>query len=469
MKRSITTRWVLNTLCVIIIVLLAIIIVAAALFREQYYESVRVTLDSRATSVVTSYFSLYTESSDDAFNQRAKEFVEDFTDKSVMEVWVIDRNGNVVVSSSGFSVADEEYPDYFDAKLSETGKATWIGDMSSGERVMTLTYMLPSQGGVPSGAVRYIISLADIDSQIVTIVILLSLLCSVIIAFVTVSGLFFIRSIVNPVKVINETAIKIAEGDLNARVEGHEYDDEIGQLCESINNMAHEIKETDRLKNEFISTVSHELRTPLTAIKGWGETILEDPIKDENLTKKGLSVIINESERLTKLVEELLDFSRMENGNLTMRMSTIDVLAELDEAVLVFKERSMRNGIELHYSAPELPAPMMGDANRIKQVFVNILDNSFKYTKDGGEVNVSAELTNDNIKIVVADTGCGISASDLNYVTEKFYKANNSVRGSGIGLAVVNEIVSRHNGTLTINSIEGRGTTVTVVFPLYLN
>lgn len=467
-KKGITTRWVLNTLCVIIIVLLAIIIVAAALFREQYYESVRVTLDSRATSVVTSYFSLYTESSEDVFNQRAKEFVEDFSDKSIMEVWVIDRNGRVVVSSSGFSVENEKYPDYINAKLSETGKATWVGNMSSGEKVMTLTYMLPFEGGRTTGAVRYIISLSDVDSQIINIIILLSLLCIVIIAFVTVSGLFFVRSIVNPVKVINETAIKIAEGDLNARVEGHEYDDEIGQLCETINNMAREIKETDRLKNEFISTVSHELRTPLTAIKGWGETILEDPIKDETLTKKGLGVIINESERLTKLVEELLDFSRMENGSLTMRMSSIDVLAELDEAVLVFKERSMREGIELHYSVPEFPAPMSGDPNRIKQVFVNILDNSFKYTKAGGAVNVSAELTRQTVKIIIADNGCGIPETDLDHITEKFYKANNSVRGSGIGLAVVNEIVSRHNGTLTISSIENMGTTVTVEFPLSL-
>lgn len=466
MKKSITTRWVLNTLCVIIIVLLAIIIVAAVLFREQYYESVRVTLDSRATSVVTSYFSLYTESSEETFNQRAKEFVDDFSDKSIMEVWVIDRNGKVVVSSSGFSVDNEQYPEYQNARLSETGKATWVGNMASGEKVMTLTYMLPYQAGRPTGAVRYIISLSDIDAQIITIVILLSLLCAVIIAFVTVSGLFFIRSIVNPVKVINETAIRISEGDLNARVEGHEYDDEIGQLCETINNMASEIKETDRLKNEFISTVSHELRTPLTAIKGWGETILEDPIKDETLTKKGLGVIINESERLTKLVEELLDFSRMENGNLTMRMSTIDVLAELDEAVLVFKERSMRDGIELHYAAPELPAPMSGDSNRIKQVFVNILDNSFKYTDSGGTVNVSAELSEKKVSITIADTGCGIPESDLAHVTDKFYKANNLVRGSGIGLAVVNEIVLSHNGTLSINSKDGEGTTVCVEFPL---
>ena len=126
-KKSITARWVLNTLCAIIFVLFCIIIVVSVLFKEQYYETVRVTLDSRATNVVSSYFSISNDSSDDAFNLRAKEFVEDFSDKSVMEVWVIDRSGNVVVSSSGFSVENEKYPDYAEAKLSDTGKATWVG------------------------------------------------------------------------------------------------------------------------------------------------------------------------------------------------------------------------------------------------------------------------------------------------------------------------------------------------------
>lgn len=465
-KKSITTRWVQGTLCVIIVVLLVLVVAASALFKEQYYESARLTLDSRATSVAASYFSLCNESSDDAFNRRAKQFVEDFSDKSIMEVWVIDRSGNVVVSSSGFSVADEQYPDYEQAKLSETGKATWIGRLRSGEKVMTLTYVLPTRTGSPAGAVRYLVSLADIDSQLFTIIVLLCLLCLVILAFVTVSGLFFIRSIVNPVKEIGETAKKIAGGDLDARIEGNEYEDEIGELCATINDMARGLKETDRLKNEFISTVSHELRTPLTAIKGWGETILEDPLRDEALTRQGLGVIIRESERLTQLVEELLDFSRMENGNLTMRRAHIDVLAQLGEAVSVFKERSLRDGVALVCDIQQAPAPMLGDADRIKQVFVNILDNSFNYTAAGGSVFVHASVADGIAVITIVDTGRGIPKNALPHVTERFFKADPSAGGSGIGLAVVREIVTHHGGTLSLDSAEGRGTTVQIVFPI---
>ena len=126
----------------------------------------------------------------------------------------------------------------------------------------------------------------------------------------------------------------------------------------------------------------------------------------------------------------------------------------------------MREGIDLVYTAPNLPAPMDGDSDRIKQVFVNILDNALKYTKQGGKILTVAEILDDKITITVSDNGCGISAEDLPHVKEKFYKTNMTVRGSGIGLAVVDEIIKMHNGTFEIDSILGKGTTVTVSFDI---
>ncbi len=465
-KSSITKRWVWNTLCVIVVVLLGLVAVAMMLFKEQYYESVRLTMNSRATGMVNSFFNLSTAESDEAFNLRAKDFVESFNDKNIMEVWVIDRYGNVVVSSSGFSVANEKYPDYFEAKNSQDGKADWIGQTSSGEHIMSLTFMLSGSGG-QQGAVRYIISLQDLDAQLWTLFLLLICLCAVILAFVTISGVFFIRSIVNPVKRINETALRITNGDLSARIEGQEYEDEIGQLSQTINNMAREINESDRMKNEFLSTVSHELRTPLTAIKGWGETLLDTPTADAALQEKGLQVIIHESERLSHLVDELLDFSRMESGNMSMRFDRFDLFQTLKEVLTAFNERALRESIQLESDVAEKNIQMHGDSNRIKQVFVNVLDNAFKYTQAGGCISVKAALAQENTaEIIISDTGCGISPEDLPHVTEKFYKANTAVRGSGIGLAVVSEIVEKHAGTLEIQSVPGKSTTVKLTFPV---
>ena len=220
------------------------------------------------------------------------------------------------------------------------------------------------------------------------------------------------------------------------------------------------------MKNEFISTVSHELRTPLTAIKGWGETIrfaLDN--NDEEVIDKGINVIVNESERLTSLVEELLDFSRMESGKLTLKNGIVDIAKELSEILEVFRQRSDRENIQLITEIPLGQVKITGDSNRLKQAFVNIIDNSFKYNKSGGFVKVSLENINNSIKIIISDNGCGISKNDLPRIREKFYKANNSERGSGIGLAVTDEIIKLHNGEMLIESKIGKGTTTTLILP----
>ena len=249
------------------------------------------------------------------------------------------------------------------------------------------------------------------------------------------------------------------------------YDDEIGRLCDSINSMASEIATADKMKNDFISTISHELRTPLTSIKGWAETLYysQDSEMDE-LTTKGLQVIVKEAGRLEGFVEELLDFSRLQSGRMTLRLVKTDIFAELAETLFTFCERAMREGIEVRYSIPDLPAPADADPNRLKQVFMNILDNALKYSRAPSKIFVKAEYSElngaDAVKISIADQGCGISKEDLPHVFDKFYKANVSVRGSGIGLAVTNEIINLHKGKLEIDSEEGRGTLVTIYLPI---
>ena len=227
--------------------------------------------------------------------------------------------------------------------------------------------------------------------------------------------------------------------------------------------MASELGATERMKNDFISSVSHELRTPLTAIKGWAETLHDgaDPVTAE----KGMSVIIRESERLSGLVEELLDFSRLQSGRLRLMVSKIDILAELDEAVYMFTDRARTEHKQLNYEENTVLSPVYGDVDRLRQVFVNIIDNALKYTGEGGTITVSPKEADGFIQVVIRDTGCGIPAEHLPNVKKKFYKANQLVRGSGIGLAVADEISVLHGGSLTVESREGVGTTVTISLP----
>ena len=228
--------------------------------------------------------------------------------------------------------------------------------------------------------------------------------------------------------------------------------------------MADELSNADSMKNEFMSSVSHELRTPLTAIKGWAETIRLD--NDPEIISKGIRVITNETERLSQMVEELLDFSRMQNGHFSLQFAPMDVLAELGEAVLIYAERAKTEDVTVTYEEPEMLPIVYGDKNRIKQVFINIIDNAIKYSNKGGTVKIVAGTSAEgDIKITVKDNGCGIKKSDLPKIKEKFYKANHTKKGSGIGLAVADEIIQMHGGTLTVESEEGRGTNVIIIIP----
>ena len=281
-----------------------------------------------------------------------------------------------------------------------------------------------------------------------------------------VSGLFFIKSIVRPIRVVSTTARKIALGDFKSTIKVEE-NDEIGELCDTINYMANELSSAEEMKNDFISSVSHELRTPLTAICGWGETVKSAVGSDDELVSRGIEVILGEADRLSSLVEELLDFSRMQNGRLSVNTRPTDATALLTAAANMYTELARRQGIDLDFTAPEFNATVMGDPDRLKQVFINIIDNAVKYTQNGGQVLVTETLEEACVKIVVKDTGVGIPEQDLDHVKEKFFKSNKTVRGSGIGLAVADEIIKQHQGLLFLESVEGLGTTVTIVLPLY--
>ena len=187
---------------------------------------------------------------------------------------------------------------------------------------------------------------------------------------------------------------------------------------------------------------------------------------DPGTYDKGMNVIIRESERLSGLVEELLDFSRMQNGRMTLMMEKIDLLAELGEAVYMFTDRAAAEHKYLLYEEPTMLSPVLGDVNRLRQVFVNIIDNALKYTGEGGTVEITAKEQEGYIRVVISDNGCGIPAEHLPNVKKKFYKANQTVRGSGIGLALADEIMKLHGGQLDIESQENVGTAVTITIPV---
>jgi signal transduction histidine kinase len=464
-KGSITRRWLLNSLGVILLIVVTLIATLSAVIQGYVYNGIRSALNGRSDEL-TNMFSSYGRESPAEFSTAARSYVENFPNKESMELMVINSNGKILITSIGFAPDEkQEIPDYEAALKSANGYGTWTGRLTSGEKVMAVTRVMRSNYGSTVGAIRYVVSLEEADRQINVIVGALIIAGLLILLFVILSSYYFMRSIIVPIKRIGATARLIAQGDFKARIL-KTNDDEIGQLCDTINDMADELGQNEKMKNDFISSVSHELRTPLTAIKGWAETIQAGDT-DRQTFNRGMNIIVRESERLSGIVEELLDFSRMQSGRMTLTMDKIDILAELGEAVYMFSERAASERKSLIYEEPEMLSPVLGDINRLRQVFVNVLDNALKYTKEGGTISVTADEEAGFIRVVISDNGCGIPAEHLPNVKKKFYKANQTVRGSGIGLALADEIMNLHSGSLDIESHENIGTAVTIRIPTY--
>ncbi|MDE6781495.1 MAG: HAMP domain-containing histidine kinase [Ruminococcus sp.] len=461
-KKSITKRWIVNNLGVVVLVMIVLDLIFIYAIQSYFYSSAKQYLISKINAV-TSVLSVYSQDNAANFSAEMRNMLETFNEKDKIELMAINSKGRVVLTSSGFS-PDENLlmPDYEQAM--DSGEGSFVGKMPSGEKILAVSVPISSFSSEYS-SVRMVTSLTDIDSNIRTSAIAVTIVCFAIILVVIITGLYFAGSIVKPIRQISGIARKIAIGDFSVRINSNS-NDEIGDLCMAINHMADELSNAEAMKNEFISSVSHELRTPLTAIKGWAETLMLDSESNPDTVRKGVGVIVNEAERLSQMVEELLDFSRMQSGHFTLQASNMDILAELGDAVLIYSDKARRENIGIIYNDPEMLPFVFGDKNRIRQVFINVIDNAVKYSSTGDTVTINASAADGKVIVKVSDTGCGIKESDLSKVKTKFYKANHTRRGSGIGLAVADEIIAMHEGTMEISSAgEGKGTTVTIVLP----
>ena len=471
MRSGITRRWLCGSL--LMTVLLVLLVEGMFLYSctRSYYNSVQQTMYRRFSSI-SGQLKMYTgDTAQKASASRSvalRRMVEQFSDKDKYEFMLLDSYGSVIASSSG---TDAEgiltSADFEQAQETGDGMGVAIYRTDSSEMVMAVCCLVP-YAAEDVAAMRLVTSLTLVQNQLKNVFLISIVVVITILGFTVASGLYFVRSIVVPLGQVERTAASIARGELDVRlpVTG-DARDEVDRLRGTINRMAEGLEETEKMKNEFISSVSHELRTPLTSIRGWVETLmtLDDPT-DENY-RKGLEIINNETARLYNMVEELLDFSRLQNGRLKMSCRPLDLVAELTDAVLFCEARIQREGLLLSYSEPEEMIPVYADPNRLRQVFINILDNAIKYSAPGGRITVKIWQGEYKAFIEIIDQGRGIPPEDLENVKTKFYKGSNSVRGSGIGLALVDSIMTALDGTLDLKSTLGRGTVVTLGLPIY--
>ena len=462
---GLTRRWFVNTVCVVCALGLICVLAVTTVFAAYYYSNLESDMRRRAAETAD-FFADYLDQNYNEYYQSCITYAQTFEDRNSLELQFINAQGRLVVSSYGhWAGASPTTSDISDA-VSTRGIRSFVGsDPATGEHIIAVSSPMIYSNGEVIGVLRYVTSTRAVDLQILRVALYSLSALLVILAVILLSGGYFIRSILIPVDDITQKAKKIASGSYGAQIQT-KYDDEIAELAQTINEMSVKISPNEKMQAEFISSLSHELRTPLTAINGWSETLLTDPGLDPQ-TKRGMKIIHGETKRLTEMVIELLDFTRIQDGRFTLNMEQIDIRSEFEDTVYMYGSRLAHDGLlpELLDNDDDIPE-ISCDPKRMRQVFLNILDNAAKHGGDGMRIEASMRLEDPDVVVRIRDYGPGIPEDEIPLVKRKFYKGSSKARGTGIGLAVCDEIIQRHGGTLDLENASDGGTLVTIRLPV---
>lgn len=276
-----------------------------------------------------------------------------------------------------------------------------------------------------------------------------------------VIGIMLAGIVVKPIALLTEAAGEIAQGNLDTRVPVKSRD-EIGQLTESFNEMAVQLGQIEEVRREFIANVSHELRTPLSLIQGYAETIRDLSGDNPEKRTKHAGIILDESKRLSNIVDDMLHLSRLQSGSLIMDMEPVKLSEIIEKVSNSFLLMAENRHIRLTHALSS-ESRVMADPRRIEQVLVNLMGNAFHYTPDGGSISIQVSEAGEWVRVSIADTGSGIAQEELEQIWERYYRSNRHQpgsfqTGSGLGLAIVKSILENHEALYGVESREGYGT-----------
>ncbi|HEY4390809.1 MAG TPA: HAMP domain-containing sensor histidine kinase [Paenibacillus sp.] len=462
-KKGIGRQIVMHYFIVVFVTLFMVELIFSLAIRMYYYDTIYNHM-SNHTTWASDYFQKFVKLNADNDPNYFTEMLDAFELKDT-ELLILNRKGNVKASSNPFQ--DEkaiQTSDVLQAASGSVGK--WIGRQpSTGEMVMAVSSPLQVRGE-NAYIVRYVTSLESVNSKMMNLTLLSSAVCVAVLALVTLFSIGLANSIVKPINNIRAVSAQLAKGKFDTRIEG-EYRYELGELASTLNYMAQEIVRSNQIKDDFISSISHELRTPLTGIKGWSETLTSGGF-DPDETKIGMNIISKETDRLIGLVEEMLDFSKLQQNEMKLVIGRVKLQELLKEIMLNVWAKAEKKQIQIKLDGQmDKPITVIGDANRLKQVFLNLVDNAIKFSHENSWIHlVINPLSADQVQIEVVDSGIGISEENLSRVRDRFFQVNHQGGGTGLGLAISQQLVELHHGQMDIRSELGVGTTVSVTLPM---
>lgn len=445
-------------------VLLSIIVTAALLYTQlgSYFKtSVYDSLRSKAVHVADTASFVFDSFHSPVSNEIVRRTIEMSGEGN--GIIITDTDGNVIASSGLEDDAD------LSLITREMITRCLFGEEVTGEgylggvlKVNSLYVMVPINvsRGVVGAAIVCSTEPYIRDMQFDVMGLFLSaVMIAAILSFI-VSAVFS-QGLAKPIREMTKVARKIASGDFSQRV-SMDTRGEMRVLAASFNQMSVAIKEMDDMQSAFISDVSHELRTPMTIISGFVEGVLDGTIP-ESEHRKYLEIVLSEIKRLNRLVNDLLEMSRLKSGKIECKMVPFDVNENIRKVIISFDKRLSDKNINLEVDFAHDSSYVMGSQDSIYRVITNIMDNAVKFTPDGGEIKISSKTEGSKCLISIQNSGSGLSEKELVHIWDRFYQTDKSRssttnRGAGLGLYIVKNIMNAHNNDIHAESEEGKWT-----------
>jgi signal transduction histidine kinase len=446
---------IIITLFFIILLILGFVI--NQLFTSFYINKVQEEADELSTHIVSML---------EKQESTRLDLIGTMAEFSRVDIYLLDSQGNIVANASGKHIPKQLFITKQQNKDLLAGKkiATEYTDENN---IHYLVYGKPiKQGDHFSGGIYVLNSLEGVERSIHQIRIYL--LLSGLGAFLMAIGVTFVisKQLSRPLIQMEMATRRIAKGDLETRVNAAS-NDEIGSLAVAINDLAKELQRYRDTRSEFFANISHELRTPITYLEGYADVLSQGLVEDEIEKKKYLDIISQEAKRLARLVHDLFELSKMEEGKIDLKLESIAFSQLIHQVVRKVELKIKEKGLELIEKM--LPnCTIIGDSVRIEQIVLNLLDNAIRYTPTGSVV-ISLSEENKNILFCIEDAGIGIPEEELPYIFERFYRVEKSrsrqFGGTGLGLSIVKKLVELQGGTIAVISSLGQGTRFEIRFP----
>lgn len=473
MKKSLFSK-LLGTYVLVTLLCIVIVSLLFYIFFSQYYFGVKEQQLLFQGKEMTKVLSPYIKNKELG---QVNELVNNFNKVNITHMWILDKNSFIISGSEGLTHADDLCPRSDQVERALKGEVVYNQGVIRyvDEPVLSVALPIYVENRV-DGAVFVCNPLSDIITSIIQtlkIVIYAGVITIFIAAFVSY---FISRSIVKPIKEITGISLEMSKGNFSQRAKVYSSD-EIGKLAETFNYMMVKLDKSlrdledeknkmvkmERMQREFVANASHELRTPLTSVRGYLEAILDGVVNGKEQERKYLRIILKETLRLHRLVNSLLDLSRIESGQIKVNKKDLNISEIIDRTVTKLEPLAEDRELQLEADVPADLPNVLGDEDLVEQVLINYITNAIRFTPIGGKITVKAESNRNEVYVHVIDTGIGIPPEELPKVWKRFYKINEarplSKEGAGLGLALVKEIMELLGGRVWVESTPGKGST----------